>query len=144
MRTGIRVRRMSGSWVHHGRDLGKRSADDSVSRLCYHPRMKIALAVVTSVLVAALIAMFVIVSSLSGQVSTLYGDRSHDQQQISGLQNQLDDDEQKLQDLNEPQDPLSAYTGICHQDMFNSGINEYQTWYFPCTNNAQTIPQPAG
>jgi hypothetical protein len=41
-----------------------------------------------------------------------------------------------------PSDPLSAYDQICNQQLQNSVTGNEQTYYYPCTNSAQTIPQP--
>jgi hypothetical protein len=54
---------------------------------------------------------------------------------ISSLQSSVNN-------LNEPTDPLSSYDDICNQEMTNNDTGVSQTYYFPCTNNAQTIPQP--
>jgi hypothetical protein len=44
--------------------------------------------------------------------------------------------------INVPTDPLSAYSDICNQQMTNQDSGADQTYWFPCTNQAQTIPQP--
>jgi hypothetical protein len=44
--------------------------------------------------------------------------------------------------LTVPTDPLSAYNQICNQAMTNNQTGQDQVYYWPCTNNAQTIPQP--
>jgi type II secretory pathway pseudopilin PulG len=41
-----------------------------------------------------------------------------------------------------PDDPLSAYSDICNMQFNNQATGLNQTYYLPCTNNAQTIPQP--
>jgi len=70
--------------------------------------------------------------------------------ELTRLQHQLASDEQRLANLedsvatlNTPTDPLSAYSVVCNQDMTNSVTGITQVYYFPCTNQAQTIPQPA-
>ena len=44
--------------------------------------------------------------------------------------------------LSTPTDPLSAYSDICNVQLTNSSTDLEQTYYYPCTNNAETIPQP--
>jgi len=46
--------------------------------------------------------------------------------------------------LTVPTDPLSAYSAVCSQQMTNQSSGITQTYWFPCTSHAQTIPQPAG
>ena len=58
--------------------------------------------------------------------------------EISSLQNSVNT--LNIQVAN-PVDPLSAYSDICNQDETNDQGAD-QTYYFPCTNNVQTIPQP--
>lgn len=48
----------------------------------------------------------------------------------------------QLDTLQKPSDPLSSYNEVCNQDMTNSYSGATQTYYFPCTNQAQTTPQP--
>jgi type II secretory pathway pseudopilin PulG len=48
----------------------------------------------------------------------------------------------KVASISQPTDPLSAYDDICNQQMQNSNTGSEQTYYFPCTNNAETIPEP--
>jgi type II secretory pathway pseudopilin PulG len=76
---------------------------------------------------------------------------SHDQQvinsqarEIRSLTNHVDNIGQQVGSISQPSDPLSAYNQICNQQMTNGSTGANQTFYFPCTNSAQTIPQPGG
>lgn len=44
--------------------------------------------------------------------------------------------------LTVPTDPLGAFDQICNQQFTNSVTGNSQTFYLPCTDNAETIPQP--
>jgi len=59
--------------------------------------------------------------------------------QISALQNSV---ATLIGEVADPSDPLSAYTDICNTQASNGQTGVTQTYYYPCTNNAQTIPQP--
>jgi hypothetical protein len=48
----------------------------------------------------------------------------------------------QLDGLTQPTDPLSAYDQICQVQEQNGTTGVDQTYYYPCTNSAQTIPQP--
>jgi hypothetical protein len=49
----------------------------------------------------------------------------------------------QLATLTQPSDPLSSFDAVCNMPLSDqSGLTS--TWYFPCTNSAQTIPQPSG
>jgi hypothetical protein len=37
---------------------------------------------------------------------------------------------------------LSAYNDVCNQPITNDATGNVQTYYFPCTNQATTTPQP--
>jgi hypothetical protein len=43
--------------------------------------------------------------------------------------------------LNQPNNPLSAWNAICNQGLQNSQTQQRQTYYFPCTNSAHTVPE---
>jgi hypothetical protein len=47
-----------------------------------------------------------------------------------------------LGDVQNPSDPLANYTQVCNQTMQNGTTGVDQLFYFPCTNSAQTTPQP--
>ena len=44
--------------------------------------------------------------------------------------------------LTPPTDPLTAYNQICDQDFTDDETGITQTFWFPCTNQAQTTPLP--
>jgi predicted PurR-regulated permease PerM len=48
----------------------------------------------------------------------------------------------KVDGLTQPSDPLSAYISICNMPLVNDATGVEQTYYFPCTNVVQTIPEP--
>jgi hypothetical protein len=51
---------------------------------------------------------------------------------------------QEASQVSQPTDPLSAYNQVCSQPLTDSLTGVTSTWYLPCTNSAQTIPQPGG
>lgn len=59
--------------------------------------------------------------------------------QISAHLSNLDNE---VSQINVPTDPLSAYNDICSSPVTNQSTGNVQTYYYPCTNNAQTIPEP--
>ena len=61
------------------------------------------------------------------------------EKEIGALQNSV---ATLLGQVANPTDPLGAYNQICNQTMQNGTTGVDQTFYFPCTNNAQTTPQP--
>lgn len=61
--------------------------------------------------------------------------------QVSDLSSQVGDLSSQVGSLNAPTDPLSAYNFICNMPLTNADGGT-TTYYFPCTNNVQTIPQP--
>ena len=74
------------------------------------------------------------VTVLDRQVTVLDRQLAAEHRQIINLTNQVGV-------LNVPSDPLSAYNSVCNQPMTTpAGLTE--TYWFPCTNSAQTIPQP--
>jgi hypothetical protein len=48
----------------------------------------------------------------------------------------------QLDGLTQPTDPLASYDQICTVQEQNGTTGVDQTYYYPCTNSAQTIPQP--
>jgi hypothetical protein len=89
----------------------------------------------------------------AGITLAVQADSSHHQvsrltTQLDGIQRQLADDNQNLNrissdvaGLSTPDDPLSAYDDVCNQPMTTSH-GQTETYWFPCTNSATTIPQP--
>lgn len=47
-----------------------------------------------------------------------------------------------LGDVQNPSDPLANYNQVCNQQMQNGTTGVDQLFYFPCTDSAQTTPQP--
>lgn len=79
------------------------------------------------------------ITLLRKQVAT---QQQSDSSRESALTRRLSELSSQVDNLNQPQDPLSAYTEICNQDFTNNNTGLSQTYYFPCTNSATTIPQP--
>lgn len=91
--------------------------------------------------------------TVDGQIGNLQRQNASLQAQNASLQGQLNAQvqqeskdysnmESKLGTLSTPSDPLSAYNEICNAQLTNSSTGVTQTYYYPCTNSAQTIPQP--
>lgn len=107
-------------------------------------KLAVAVIALVSAAVAALAVVFVVttrsdVSELRHQVARLQSANTalasreaSDYQDVSG----------KISGLTVPTDPLSAYNQICTSNNTNSVTGVDQTYYYPCTNMAQTIPQP--
>lgn len=66
---------------------------------------------------------------------------SQDSNTISGLNAQLGSLSGQLSNLTKPSDPLGSYNLICTSQNTNQ-FGYTQTYYYPCTNVAQTTPQP--
>jgi hypothetical protein len=106
------------------------------------------------VLLAAAVAFAVITASglsaahrdnarLRAQVSVLTQIQTGQSAQLAGLRRDVADLQGKVSGLTVPTDPLSAYDQICDMpNVTNQTTGVTQTYWFPCTNNAQTIPQP--
>jgi hypothetical protein len=65
-----------------------------------------------------------------------------EQNQLNGLASKYSQIAGTLATLSTPSDPLSAYDDICNQQTTNDATGIIQTYYYPCTNSAETIPQP--
>jgi tRNA1(Val) A37 N6-methylase TrmN6 len=107
--------------------------------------MKIIAAAAAGLAVVALIFAGLAWSHLSGVETSARNAQQASRSassQISQLQNQVATLQGKVAGLNVPTDPLAAYTDICNQPFTNGTTGVSQTYYFPCTNSAQTIPQP--
>jgi hypothetical protein len=63
-------------------------------------------------------------------------------QQVQQLTQQVQQLQKQVSSLTVPSDPLAAYTDICHSEFTNGSTGALQTYYYPCTNVVQTIPQP--
>jgi hypothetical protein len=112
----------------------------------------ITVGVVCALAAAAFSLSLTLKGSLDGQIGNLQRQNASLQAQNARLQTQLDGQVQqeskdyanmqaKMGSLSTPSDPLSSYNEICNtQATDNSGVT--QTYWYPCTNNAQTIPQP--
>ena len=82
------------------------------------------------------------VRQLETQVAQLQRDRQEQDAKLAEMGSVIGSIDTTVAGLSNPVDPLSAYTDICHQDMTNDATDLTQTYYYPCTNSAQTIPQP--
>lgn len=76
-----------------------------------------------------------VIARLAARLGTDEAQLTQEGQQVTSLQGEV-------AGLTVPSDPLSAYDQICNQDFTNSQTGVSQPFYFPCTNQAQTIPQP--
>jgi hypothetical protein len=72
-----------------------------------------------------------------------------DERQITTLQNNLSATDSRLNSIDEqvsglttPTDPLGNYDQVCWNNNVTTTSGQTETVYYPCTNNAQTIPQP--
>jgi hypothetical protein len=91
--------------------------------------------------------------TLDGQIGNLQRENASLQGENAGLQSQLNSQvqqeskdfstmEAKLGTLSTPADPLSAYNQICSGDQTNNSTGSTSLYYWPCTDSAETIPQP--
>jgi hypothetical protein len=92
--------------------------------------------------VVALVFAGVVWSRLSGVEASATRTQTAETSRISQLENQVASLQNKMTSLTVPTDPLSAYNQICNQQFTNGQTGVTQTYYLPCTNSAQTIPQP--
>lgn len=115
-----------------------------------------------SLTVILILAAIAIVAALGGAMYAVNAHAASQQQlleqKITSLQHKLSQDESTLSSqgsqisglsaqlagLTQPSDPLSNYNAVCSQDMTNSQTGVYGLWYFPCTNQVTTTPQPSG
>jgi hypothetical protein len=81
-------------------------------------------------------------SQLRATVTTLSRQLQVARDGLVSLNNEYQGLSGQVSNLNQPSDPLSAYNDVCNQPITNDATGNVQTYYFPCTNNAQTIPQP--
>ena len=75
------------------------------------------------------------ITNLQSQVNGL--DRT-----INDLQSTVTDLQTTVSGLSRPTDPLAAYDQECSQYETDNLTGSQSLYYFPCTNNVVTIPQP--
>jgi hypothetical protein len=91
--------------------------------------------------------------TLDGQIGNLQRQNASLQSQNTSLQAQINAQvqqeskdylnmEAKLGTLSTPTDPLSAYNQICSGDQTSNSTGNTSLYYWPCTDSAETIPQP--
>jgi hypothetical protein len=97
------------------------------------------LGVVAALVLAALVASLVQLHGQGDTIARQAATNRAQEREISALQSSVDG---LLASVSSPTDPLSAYTDICNTQLTNSATGITQTFYYPCTNQAQTIPQP--
>jgi hypothetical protein len=107
-----------------------------------HPVKRILAAVGVLVLAAAGAAAVVVIRGDAARIRTLQRQDVTLTQQVRSLNDQVTQLGSTVAGINQPSDPLSAYNDVCNQDMQNNVTGADQTYWFPCTNQAQTIPQP--
>lgn len=107
---------------------------------------RVILIAVAAVLIGGIAALAV---TVTGKIDDLNGEVKSDRGVITGLQSQLAGQQADIAKLNnamgslsQPTDPLSAYDQICTAENTNGTTGVLQTYYYPCTNSVQTIPQP--
>lgn len=106
--------------------------------------MKIAVAIVAALALALGAAGTVYGFTEAGKVAAQARQLHRDEALLRSVSQRETDLAGQMSTLNAPSDPLSAYSAVCNQQMTNQSSGVTQTYWFPCTNNAQTIPQPAG
>jgi hypothetical protein len=113
--------------------------------------MRTALIAITAILVGAITALALItlpgLSSSKSQVAQLQSQMRQQHRLIQRQNSVIQEQGTEISTLNAtsgsaPSDPLSAYSDICNEQFTNQQTGVSQTYYLPCTNNAQTIPQP--
>lgn len=67
---------------------------------------------------------------------------SADNAEIKSLRTTVGGLSSQVQNLNVPSDPLSAYNEVCTNSDVQTSNGGSETVYYPCTNQAQTTPQP--
>ena len=106
-------------------------------------RIAVPAAVVTAILMVSALAGLIV---LHNQVAQLRSQVTRQETATAQQIRQLDSAEMntatQLAGLTQPADPLAAYDQICNAQLQNGSTGVTQTYYYPCTNNAQTIPQP--
>ena len=106
--------------------------------------MKTAIAAFAALILAASAVVGLVI--MHGQLDQLRGQeakaRGVAQSQIRQLTAAEIATATQLDGLTQPTDPLSSYDQICQVQLQNSTTGVTQTFYYPCTNSAQTIPQP--
>jgi hypothetical protein len=113
--------------------------------------VKAALVAVAACLAAALVALGVLTHSAIDQqnhtISGLQAKVTAQRAEVTAQRAELKTIDSSVATLlansgSQPTDPLSAYTDICNTQDTNDATGVTQTYYYPCTNNATTIPQP--
>ena len=102
--------------------------------------MKWLLALLGVLLAVATLTFGIQIGNLRGQFGTQQHQARQDQAQLAALRAAEFRMASQLASLTQPTDPLAAYNAVCNF----LGSDGVTTWYYPCTNQAQTIPQPSG
>jgi len=100
-----------------------------------------ALAAALAVVVILLIGQGATTDRQAREITQLQHQAASYSAQISALQSSVAN---LVGEVANPTDPLSAYTDVCQAQLTNDSTGITQTYYYPCTNTAQTIPQPPG
>jgi uncharacterized protein YlxW (UPF0749 family) len=106
--------------------------------------MAVTAAIVTAMCAASLALAFVAHSqavTAQHQVASLKSSEASLSKEVSGEQSAISQLQTSVAGITVPTDPLSAYSDICNSDMTNQSTGINQTYYYPCTNNVETIPQ---
>jgi histidinol phosphatase-like enzyme len=81
-------------------------------------------------------------SAQSAQITRLQSQARADRTELQKDGRQIVSLTNQVGVLSVPSDPLSAYNDICNAQLTNNQTGITQTYYYPCTNVATTIPQP--
>ena len=91
---------------------------------------------------AAVAVALVSQGSTSAQVARLSREDTSLRQGLAALQQRESAVEGQLSTLTIPDDPLSAYNQLCSTTATGEESGVTSTYWYPCTDQAQTIPQP--
>ena len=84
------------------------------------------------------------IGNLRGQLASQQQQIRRDRAQLATVQSAESQMAGQLASLTQPTDPLASYNAVCNMPLTDQSTGMYSTWYFPCTDQAQTIPQPSG
>lgn len=102
------------------------------------------MALLGTLLAASTLVLGLEIGSLRGQLAVQQHRAQLDRAQLAALRTAESRMSGQLATLTVPTDPLASYDAVCNMPLSSDGGLTTQTWYFPCTNSAQTIPQPSG
>lgn len=101
------------------------------------------MALLGTLLAASTLVLGLEIGSLRGQLAVQQHRAQLDRAQLAALRTAESRMSGQLAALTVPTDPLASYDAVCNMPLTDTS-GAVQTYYFPCTNSAQTIPQPSG